>query len=127
MFVLVGQTEAVTPCRSRDPELWFAEEVPAVLAAQELCRTCPLQAACLAGAIERREPCGVWGGELFERGRIVARKRPKGRPRKDAVTAEQQARSALADRLAEVADALPDAEAAAIGRLLAGESVTRVA
>jgi WhiB family redox-sensing transcriptional regulator len=28
----------------------------------------------------------VWGGEIFERGVIVARKRPRGRPRKDAAT-----------------------------------------
>ena len=25
-------------------------------------------AECLAGAIERAEPWGVWGGEIFERG-----------------------------------------------------------
>jgi WhiB family redox-sensing transcriptional regulator len=25
----------------------------------------------------------VWGGEIFERGAIIARKRPRGRPRKD--------------------------------------------
>ena len=36
----------------------------------------------LAGALKRREPWGVWGGELFIAGVIVARKRPRGRPRK---------------------------------------------
>jgi WhiB family redox-sensing transcriptional regulator len=45
--------------------------------------TCPARLACLAGALERREPWGVWGGEIFERGVIIARKRPRGRPRKD--------------------------------------------
>jgi WhiB family transcriptional regulator, redox-sensing transcriptional regulator len=29
-------------------------------------------------------PWGVWGGELFVAGRVVRRKRPRGRPRKDA-------------------------------------------
>ncbi len=38
-------------------------------------------AECLAGALERREPWGVWGGELFVSGVVVARKRPRGRPR----------------------------------------------
>src|SRR5579875_3538069 len=40
-----------------------------------------------AGAVERREPWGVWGGELFLRGEIVPRKRPRGRPRKADVAA----------------------------------------
>lgn len=35
---------------------------------------------CLAGAVERREPYGVWGGEIFDHGTITARKRPRGRP-----------------------------------------------
>ncbi|CAM5326708.1 WhiB family transcriptional regulator [Streptomyces tanashiensis] len=36
---------------------------------------------------ERREPWGVWGGELFVQGVVVARKRPRGRPRKNPVAA----------------------------------------
>jgi WhiB family redox-sensing transcriptional regulator len=40
-------------------------------------------AACLEGALERREPWGVWGGELFLNGRILAQKRRRGRPRKN--------------------------------------------
>ena len=35
---------------------------------------------CLAGAVERREPHGVWGGEIFTNGAIIAEKRPRGRP-----------------------------------------------
>ena len=50
--------------------------------AKALCRDCPIREACLAGALERREPWGVWGGELFVGGVVVARKRPRGRPRK---------------------------------------------
>ena len=30
----------------------------------------------------RREPWGVWGGEVFVEGRVVAVKRGRGRPRK---------------------------------------------
>ena len=71
------------PCRQYDPDLWFAD-VPADLeVAKTLCGPCPLKVECLAGAIERAEPWGVWGGEIFERGAVVARKRPRGRPRKE--------------------------------------------
>lgn len=72
------------PCQQEDPELWFAETPGDVEFAKALCGTCPVQRACLRGALERREPWGVWGGELFLAGAIVARKRPRGRPRKDA-------------------------------------------
>ena len=37
--------------------------------------------SCLSGAVERREPFGVWGGEIFERGSITAQKKARGRPR----------------------------------------------
>ncbi|KOT79184.1 DNA-binding protein, partial [Streptomyces rimosus subsp. rimosus] len=35
---------------------------------------------CLAGAKDRREPWGVWGGELLVQGIVVPRTRPRGRP-----------------------------------------------
>ena len=74
------------PCTD-DPELFFAESPDDVERAKALCRECPARAACLAGALKRREPWGVWGGELFLRGAIVPRKRPRGRPRKTDVAA----------------------------------------
>ena len=75
------------PCRSYDPDLFFAESPDDVEFAKSLCTDCPLRAVCLAGAIERREPWGVWGGQLFISGVVVPRKRPRGRPRKDEVAA----------------------------------------
>ena len=75
------------PCRENDAELWFAERPEDVEFAKALCGTCPLQQECLAGALERREPWGVWGGQLLVQGEVVARKRPRGRPRKDATVA----------------------------------------
>ena len=74
------------PC-TEDPELYFAESPQDVEQAKAMCRGCRARLACLAGALERREPWGVWGGELFLRGTIVPRKRPRGRPRKDEVAA----------------------------------------
>ena len=76
----------VLPCTD-DPDLFFAESPQDVECAKDLCTSCPARMACLAGALERREPWGVWGGELFLRGEIVPRKRPRGRPRKDEVAA----------------------------------------
>ena len=72
------------PC-TEDPELFFAESPQDVEQAKAMCRECRARLACLAGALERGEPWGVWGGELLLRGSIVPRKRPRGRPRKDVV------------------------------------------
>jgi WhiB family transcriptional regulator, redox-sensing transcriptional regulator len=69
------------PCAD-DPELFFAESPEDVETAKALCQGCRAREACLEGALERREPWGVWGGELLLRGAIVPRKRPRGRPRK---------------------------------------------
>ena len=71
------------PCRDGDSRLWFAEDPEDLELAKAHCRSCPLRAACLAGAIERREPCGVWGGEIFSQGRILPVKRRRGRPHAD--------------------------------------------
>ncbi len=74
------------PCAD-DPDLFFAESPDDVELAKSLCGGCPVRMSCLAGAIERREPWGVWGGELFLRGEVVPRKRARGRPRKSDVAA----------------------------------------
>lgn len=74
------------PCAG-DPDLFFAESPDDVELAKSLCSDCPVRPVCLAGAVERREPWGVWGGELFIRGEIVPRKRGRGRPRKNDVAA----------------------------------------
>ncbi len=79
------------PCRTSDPELWFAEQSAQVEAAKALCHTCPLIDRCLAGALERAEPWGVWGGQVFVNGAVVARKRGRGRPSKAEVLMRQAA------------------------------------
>lgn len=81
-----GRAEPI-PCRSRDGELWFAQSPADVELAKSLCGGCPVATACLAGALERREPWGVWGGQLLLEGAVVPRKRRRGRPRKSEVAA----------------------------------------
>jgi len=75
------------PCHAGDPDLWFADTPADLERAKTLCTGCPIRRQCLAAALERAEPWGVWGGEIFERGAIVSRKRPRGRPRKGVVAA----------------------------------------
>lgn len=75
-------TDYPLPCWTASPDLWFAESPADVEAAKALCVPCPLKDACLAGALERKEPWGVWGGQLVLQGVVVPRKRPRGRPRK---------------------------------------------
>jgi WhiB family transcriptional regulator, redox-sensing transcriptional regulator len=90
-FTVAGSATALPvgldlPC-AEDPELFFAESPEDVETAKAMCRGCKARLVCLTGALERREPWGVWGGELLMRGAIVPRKRPRGRPRKTEVAA----------------------------------------
>ena len=62
--------------------LFFSEELQDIAVAKGICALCPVIAPCLEGAIRRREPWGVWGGQLFLNGRILAVKRRRGRPPK---------------------------------------------
>jgi WhiB family redox-sensing transcriptional regulator len=75
---------AVIPCHSADPELYFSEDQQMITKAKTLCGGCPMKAKCLAGALSRAEPCGVWGGELFDDGQVIQAKRMPGRPAKVA-------------------------------------------
>jgi len=62
--------------------LFFSDHIADIARAKAMCDLCPLKASCLEGALEREEPWGVWGGELLSGGRIIANKRPSGRPPK---------------------------------------------
>lgn len=74
------------PCR-QEPDLFFAEAPADLEIAKMLCADCPVRVECLASALDRAEPWGVWGGELFLQGVVIPRKRPRGRPRKSPVAA----------------------------------------
>jgi WhiB family redox-sensing transcriptional regulator len=93
------------PCRNFDPDLWFSDAPAELELARSLCGGCPVRLECLAGAVERQEPWGVWGGEIFERGEVVARKRPRGRPRKEDLARDVRLRGEAAVRVAEAVQA----------------------
>lgn len=79
LVIQAAEMSGPLPC-AQSSWLWFSD-VPADLElAKAACRRCPLRRPCLAGAVERGEACGVWGGEIFESGVIIAQKRPRGRP-----------------------------------------------
>ena len=74
------------PC-NREPDLWFSENPADLERAKTLCGGCAIRRQCLAAALQRSEPWGVWGGEILDRGAVIGRKRPRGRPRKEPVAA----------------------------------------
>ena len=82
----INWTEA--SCATGDARLlhlFFSEVEHEIAEAKAICQTCPLRIPCLEAAQERGEPWGVWGGQLFDRGRVIDRKRGRGRPRKEEV------------------------------------------
>ncbi|MBV7247707.1 MULTISPECIES: WhiB family transcriptional regulator [Streptomyces] len=70
-------------CREEDPDLFFpiGSTGPAVVQeaeAKTVCRSCPVQAACLEWALENRQDSGIWGG-LSENERRALKRRSRRR------------------------------------------------
>ncbi|HLR94390.1 MAG TPA: WhiB family transcriptional regulator [Jiangellaceae bacterium] len=76
--------DALLPCQTADPELFFAESPHQLQTAKTLCQQCPIRTECLTEALQRAEPWGVWGGEVVVNGAVVEHKRARGRPPKQA-------------------------------------------
>ncbi len=103
LVLLATQARALDellPCRRQDARLWFSDLPAELRLAKAYCQPCPVRRVCLAGAVERHEPHGVWGGEIFARGAIIADKRPPGRPPK----MERRAKPELPARRSSLAD-----------------------
>ena len=82
----VVDVRAEAVCRTGDGSLtavFFSEELGDIARAKTICAGCPAMVPCLEGALGRREPWGVWGGQLFLNGKILATKRRRGRPPKN--------------------------------------------
>ena len=86
-FIEAASTRRDLPCRASNPDLWFAEAPAELEQAKALCAQGPIRSRCLSAALDRAEPWGVWGGEILDQGAVIARKRPRGRPRKQLVCA----------------------------------------
>ncbi len=63
-------------------ELFFSDDFIKIVKAKSICAECPVLAQCLESALARQEPCGVWGGQIFVGGKVLAVKRRRGRPPK---------------------------------------------
>ena len=65
--------------------VFFSEAVSVIAQAKSVCAECPIRESCLEGALERREPGGIWGGELLRNGHVITNR--KRRPRHQQVRA----------------------------------------
>ena len=70
-------------CRGVDTELFYpVTEAGAgrdqVEQAKQVCRGCPVSQQCLADALSRNEPCGVWGGTSARERRAMRRREARG-------------------------------------------------
>lgn len=70
------------PCQTvprSDIDLWFSKRIADVTRAKELCSRCPVKQDCLDGALNRQEEWGIWGGEIFQDGKVIPNYQPRGR------------------------------------------------
>jgi len=74
--------------RAARVRVFFSQDRKVIDQAKAICAGCPRRESCLEGALERREPWGVWGGELFRNGHVVINR--KRRPRHQQVAAESR-------------------------------------
>lgn len=75
---------ATALCSTETTDLFFSDDFDEIATAKRICMDCPVQARCLDAAVERNEQYGIWGGHVFDSGRIVLQKRRRGRPRLEA-------------------------------------------
>ncbi|NNE74687.1 MAG: WhiB family transcriptional regulator [Acidimicrobiales bacterium] len=83
------ETHAACRVEGTPTDVFFSEDLGEIAQAKAICAGCPVLAPCLEGALLRREPFGVWGGQLFLNGKMLATKRRRGRPPKNARPGDQ--------------------------------------
>lgn len=66
-------------CRGVDGELFFPDRGASTREAKAVCRGCPVQAECLAYAMNMNEKHGIWGGLSERERRRLRRGRRIGR------------------------------------------------
>ncbi len=65
-------------CRDEDREIFYPTRGVSTAPAKKVCARCPVTNECLAYALERRDPYGIWGG-LTEDERESLQKKNLGR------------------------------------------------
>jgi WhiB family redox-sensing transcriptional regulator len=68
--------------------LFHSDDPRDIARAKAICVRCTVKDLCLTRALERTEPCGVWGGELLVDGAIASYPRRRGRRPKSLVPLE---------------------------------------
>ncbi|WP_063752622.1 WhiB family transcriptional regulator [Streptomyces sp. NRRL S-350] len=64
-------------CRDSEyPDLFFGDTAADIQEAKAECSVCPVSLRCLAGALERGERHGVWGGMSEPERRALVKRRP---------------------------------------------------
>lgn len=62
-------------CRFYPPQFFFPADASGVLAAERVCRQCPVRTDCLEYASANHEDHGVWGGTSERKRRRIAKRR----------------------------------------------------
>ena len=65
--------------RAARVRVFFSQDRKVIDQAKAICAVCPRRESCLEGALERREPWGVWGGELFRNGHVLTNRKRRSR------------------------------------------------
>ena len=85
MDVVIAKAARCADPRSTYTSLFFSENPAEAARAKAICARCTVRCLCLARALQRGEPFGVWGGEFIVDGEVVNVRRGRGRPRKVAL------------------------------------------
>ena len=90
-------------CTTADPDLFFPEDGDewSERRAKMICAGCPVRALCLAGALDRSEPYGIFGGLSAEE-----RGMPKRKNTNDAARSARTAPTVAAGPSAEAVEAM---------------------
>jgi WhiB family redox-sensing transcriptional regulator len=92
--------------------LFFSEQLDDIALAKAICAKCPVAEACIEGALERREPWGVWGGHIILKGRVIPIKRKRGRPPKHRPAVEPFPEGPLGPLITAALSDLPEVQTA---------------
>jgi WhiB family redox-sensing transcriptional regulator len=92
--------------------LFFSEQLDDIALAKAICAKCPVADPCLQGALERREPWGVWGGQIILKGKVIPVKRKRGRPPKHRPAVEPLPDGPLGPLITAALGELPDTRTA---------------